>query len=211
MRYRPLSWTESKVVKTRRSARRRRTDLEVLDQRQLLATFTVIDPGDDPLVPGTIAWAIEQSNATPGVLDTIEFDLQGFAPFRIALTQALPAITDAVVIDGTSQPGFNPTEPLPVVEIFGGFIPIPPDYTPASGVNGLVIETGLNPGDSSGTVIRGLAIGGFTGAGVMVLNSEDVTLQGNHIGVDSSGMGHGGAQSMMMNWCAAPPASSSAA
>ena len=26
-------------------------------QRQLLATFTVIDPGDDPLVPGTIAWA----------------------------------------------------------------------------------------------------------------------------------------------------------
>src|SRR3954470_5838732 len=77
---------------------------EVLEGRQLLATFTVITVADTG--PGSLREAILSANVTPG-LDQINFAVPGPAstPIQIVPATPLPAITDAVVIDGTTQAG----------------------------------------------------------------------------------------------------------
>ena len=58
----------------------------------------------------TLKEAIKESNANPG-MDTIGFDTAAFAtPYRITITSAgMSPITDPVLIDGTTQPGFDPS------------------------------------------------------------------------------------------------------
>src|SRR5947209_19288119 len=79
-------------------------------------TFTVNSTGDgadsnvgdgvcnDGAGNCTLRAAIQQANATPGT-DTINFQI-GSGAQTITLTTDLPIITDSVVIDGTTQPGF---------------------------------------------------------------------------------------------------------
>ena len=64
--------------------------------------------------PGSLRQAILDANALPG-LDMIQFSLE-VPPFTISLLSPLPAITDPVIIDGTTQPGFTGK---PVIEING--------------------------------------------------------------------------------------------
>ena len=52
----------------------------------------------------TLRAAMQVSNAHPGP-DIITFDLPGAGPQTISPASALPAISDAVTIDGYSQPG----------------------------------------------------------------------------------------------------------
>ncbi|MDX1428668.1 MAG: DUF4347 domain-containing protein, partial [Rhodothermales bacterium] len=86
--------------------------------------------------------------------------------YRIQLGSALPAITDSVVIDGTTQSGYTDS---PVIELDGSSV----------GGDGLSL-------DSDGSTIRGLIINGFGGRGVDVTGSSNV-IAGNYIGVDASG------------------------
>ena len=65
-------------------------------------TYTVTSNADSG--PGTLRQAILDANAHPGA-DTIEFDIAGSGVHTISPASALPAITDAVTIDGYSQPG----------------------------------------------------------------------------------------------------------
>ena len=88
-------------------AARRRLSLpgvEQMEPRILLATWTVQSLGDDGAT-GTLRWAINQVNSAsaPG---TIDFDLSGSGVQLITLAGPLPEITNSVVIDGTSQPGY---------------------------------------------------------------------------------------------------------
>ena len=62
--------------------------------------------------------AITLANAFPGA-DTISFAIPGAGVHTISLLSSLPAITDPVVIDGTTQPGFNPQTAIPVIEVNG--------------------------------------------------------------------------------------------
>ena len=71
------------------------------------ATYTVTAQGESG--PGSIGAAIQSSNASVGVLDTIEFDLPGTPPFLVMLFMGIPTITDPVVIDATTQPGYAGT------------------------------------------------------------------------------------------------------
>lgn len=194
MNHRMQPWSKTTNRIARRAQRRWCGALETLDRRELLATFTVTNPSSDPLTPGSLAWAITQSNAdTNPDADIIDFSLGGVAPYKIALNQALPAITKPVTIDGTTQPGYDSLSPTPVVQITGEYIGIvdtnPPfAYTPTPNVSGFVISTGNADPNQAATVIKGLSIGHFTGAGVDIQSSSNVVIQGVHIGADTTGL-----------------------
>src|SRR5581483_9486117 len=55
---------------------------------------------------GSLAQAITTAKATAGA-DVIHFNIGGSGPFTIALTGALPTITEQLTLDGTTQPGYS--------------------------------------------------------------------------------------------------------
>ncbi len=117
--------------------------------------------------------AIEHANANSGAADTIDFDLPLAGVNTIDLSSDLPAITDPVTIDGTTQSGFVGP---PIVVVDGG-----------SGSGNL--STGLElAAGSDGSTVRGLVIGNFDVAGIL-LDSGGNTIAGNYIGVDWTGGG----------------------
>src|SRR6187399_679626 len=77
--------------------------LFLLSDAVLGATFTVTNTLDSGA--GSFRQAILDANATNGT-DTIEFHIPGIAPFRISPTLPLPALTDPVVINATTQTGY---------------------------------------------------------------------------------------------------------
>jgi len=118
--------------------------------------------------PGSLRQAILDANAAGG-LDTITFQIPGNAPFAISPTSPLPALTDPVTIDATTQPGYVSQ---PVVELIG---------------SGAGISTvGLRLGGSGSNTVRGLAINRFDADGIRLESSGNV-IQGNYIGTDVTG------------------------
>ena len=144
--------------------------LESVEPRILLATFLVTDLGDSG--PGTLRQAIEDANEQEGV-DQIHFAIPGPGPFSVALLSPLPPVTDTVEIDGTTQPGFNPSNPVPIVEVNGAGA--------GSGADGLTFDLG-----SFESILRGLVINRFSGSGVRIFRSQ-VVVEGNFIGTDLTG------------------------
>ena len=108
----------------------------------------------------TLRAAIETANAEDGE-DTIGFDVGDGGAQTITVAAELPAVTETVKVDGTTQPGFD-GEPL--VSVTGG------DFS------GLALE-----GDDS--IVKGLDIHGFGGAGIDVraagVHVQDNVLAGN--------------------------------
>jgi hypothetical protein len=132
---------------------------EALESRAMLATFTVtnlLNAGD-----GSLRWAIHQANANAGA-DDIAFEVAGTVP----LSTALPAIIDAVAIDGSTAPGFTGS-PRVTVDFRG--------------------QTGLRfaPG-SDGSSLTSLSLVKAKGAGV-TLDASGITLTRNSIGVLANG------------------------
>jgi CSLREA domain-containing protein len=123
--------------------------------------------------------AILAANAAPGP-DAINFSIPGGAsPLRtINVTSALPAITEAVVVNGYSQPGAAPNT-LQVgndarlqIEINGAA---------AGDVDGLTLFGGAS-------TIRGLIINNFARSGILAgSGAEGSVIEGNFIGTDPSG------------------------
>jgi len=132
-----------------------------LEGRQLLATFSVTNL--NPAGPGSLAWAIVQSNVTPGA-DTIDFDVAGTIRTGRA---SLPVVTDRVTIDGASAPGFAGAPRVTV------------DFQGSAG-----LRFGVG-GDAS--TLRSLSVVGAGTAGVM-LDASFVTLEGNYIGLRADGL-----------------------
>jgi len=146
----------------------------------LLATFTVTNTGDGG--PGSLRDAIEQANANPGA-DDIDFDIDGGGPHTIQVSTALPAIDEAVTIDGYTQPGAQPnSQPIGADAVL--LIEIQPSRTVA---DGLVIRAG-------DTAIRGLVINGFTQSGIHIFGDDAANnvIAGNYIGTDSTGLSAAG-------------------
>ena len=165
------------------------------------ATYTVnsIADTDDGVCNAancTLREAINAANASAGT-DTIRFVI-GSGQKSIAPLSPLPTITDPVVIDGTTQPGFSGT---PIIELDGSgagvganglyitagdslvtglvinrFVP----GFPSNGGNGIFLETGGGNevrGCYIGTNIAGTAAEGNGGQGILISNSA-----GNLIG-----------------------------
>ena len=125
----------------------------------------------------TFRAAIQESNASVGSEDTIVFNLPA-TPFSIAPTTDLPAITDPVDIDGTTQAGFVD---VPIVEVRGDA-----DATPKS--IGLQLKIG-------GCTVRGLVVNRFEFTQIRIVSgSKGSTIVGNYIGTDITGSSPAGAQ-----------------
>jgi hypothetical protein len=134
----------------------------------LLDTYTVINTDDSGA--GSLRQAIIDAEANAGT-DTIEFNIAGGGPHEILVGwdfDGLPEITEAVIIDGTTQPGFAGT---PVIVLDGFFA--------GAGADGFLIT-----GD--GSTIRGLVIKGFDGDGIDIRGGNN-TIAGNYIGTDVNG------------------------
>ena len=127
------------------------------------ATITVTTTADSGA--GSLRQAILDSNGSAGVLDTIAFAI-GSGVQAITPLSALPIVTDPVVIDGTTQPGYGGT---PLIEIGGAGIL----------VAGLEIAAG-------GSTVRALAIHGFS-VGIWLRNGGGNTVEGSYIGTDPTG------------------------
>lgn len=92
--------------------------------------------------------------------------------WSIALQSGLPNINAPIGLDGSLQAGFTAN---PVIELNG--------TNAGTGTHGLMLGSG-----SDGSVIRELAINRFGGAGLVISNSQNHTIQGNHIGTDTTGL-----------------------
>jgi hypothetical protein len=146
------------------------------------ATVYVVNSSDDTIaVDGSVtlreALAAASQNAIVGDaaagtvgLDTITFNIPGSGVHTIAVGSSLPVISDPVLLDGWSQPGAIPGTPL--IALQGD----------PSVVNMLEIIT-----SGGGSTIRGLAIDGFLTA-IAINSSSNNTVQGNYIGVGSTGL-----------------------
>jgi hypothetical protein len=111
---------------------------------------------------------LEQANATAG-LNRVVFDLPGPPHLIQPTSTSLPPVTDPVVIDGTTQPGYAGT---PTVQIDGSLLSAAP--------SGLELAT-------SGSTIRGLAITGFGGNGIVLGGGGDNVVESCFVGVDVGG------------------------
>jgi hypothetical protein len=133
------------------------------------AAFDVINPlfvtNTNDSGVGSLRNAIIFANSNPG-FDFIRFNIPGTAPFLINVLTSLPAITDRVSINGTSQPGYVDA---PLVEVRGT----------STAVNGFRINAG-------GSSIRGLAINGF-GVGIFVVSGDDSLVFQNYVGLGIDG------------------------
>jgi trimeric autotransporter adhesin len=108
-----------------------------------------------------------------GGADRIYFNIAGGGPHVINLTSALPSITQALIIDGSSEPDYLAN--TPVVRIDGA--------SAGAGVNGISVTAG-----GSSSTIRGLTITRFTADGINVASgANNVTIAGNWIGTTGTG------------------------
>ena len=148
--------------------------------RSNVATVTINVVGDPLVVThtedggfGSLRFAITYANTHPnpdGVPETIAFDIQGEQPvYRIALASLLPVITDPVVIDGTTQPGYYGR---PVVIIDGRYL-----SNETEGAYGLAIAAGRSE-------VRGLAIVNAPGTGLLLRDGHANVVRANWIGLD---------------------------
>jgi titin len=131
---------------------------------------TTVDGG-----AGSLRQAMLDANASSGNL--IAFNFSGKPPFTISLTNALPAVTNAMTIDGRTQAGY--AVGAPAVELNG------------AGAGSGAVGLQLNAGNSA---VYALGINRFSGNGIL-LNGGTNVIRGNFIGTDPAGTlarGNGG-------------------
>jgi len=131
------------------------------------ATFLVVTNTNDSGA-GSLRQAILDFNANVN-LTAITFNIPGAGVQTITPLSALPAMTHAGVLDGTSQPGWAPG--VLVIQLTG--------TSAGPSANGLSIQGG-------NTTVQGLVINGFSQNGI-VLQSNNNTITGNFIGTNAAG------------------------
>ena len=153
----------------------------------LAATYTVTNTADSG--PGSLRQAITDSNASPGVTDTIAFGITGAGCAGVPVvctirpTSALPNIADPVIIDGYTQPGSS-LNTLAVGDDAVLLVELDGSQAGANGIGFYVL--------ANSTVIQGIVINRFSYTGIFIDATGGGTLgghtvRGNFIGTDPSG------------------------
>jgi parallel beta-helix repeat protein len=135
----------------------------------------VVNTNDDG--QGSFRRFIDNANAIAGV-QTSRFNIPTTDPnytasplaYVIQPDSSLPQITDATIVDGTTQPDFGAT---PVIVLDG--------MQAGVGASGLRIGAGAS-------TVRGLVIHRFTASGIYVTTSGGNTIESNYIGTDVTGL-----------------------
>ena len=91
----------------------------------------------------------------------------------IAPLSPLPALTSPVTIDGTSQPGYDPNNPAPMIELSGQNI---------TGTTAFGLE--ISGGDST---IEGLIVNRFPSSQIVLDTNGGDIVRGNDLGTDATG------------------------
>ncbi len=130
------------------------------------ATFTVNQIGDSGA--GSLRQAILDANGD-AALDTIEFDIAGGGPHVIQPASGLPAVTQPVVIDGTTQPGYAG---VPLIVLDGS--------NAGASVNGLRFSGG-------GSTVKALVVNNWNNNGLRFDFVGGNTIQACYIGTDATG------------------------
>ncbi len=129
------------------------------------ATFVVTNAADSG--PGSLRQAITSANSLPGP-DAIQFNIPAGGVQTIMMASDLPPVTDALTIDGTTQPGFG-GKPLIVLSPVAG-----------RGTYGLFLLGG-------NCAVRGICVNGFASVGVLIYGTNN-TIEGCFIGTDAEGL-----------------------
>jgi hypothetical protein len=129
------------------------------------ATFVVTSSAD--VGGGTLRGAIEVANQQPG-LDRIHFAIVS-GPQVIQPTAPLPTVTDTVIIDGTTQPGFAGS---PLIVINGALA--------GASANGLHIS-------AASCEVQAVVVNGFDGHGIVIEGFGDTFVDGCFIGTNAAG------------------------
>jgi hypothetical protein len=149
--------------------------LLIASQAHASTTFTVTNTNDSGA--GSLRQAILYSNDTPGA-DTIKFDIPGSGVHTISPASELPNITEAVTINGYTQPEASPNtlsvgdNAVLKIELSGASVP---------GGYGLRIG-------AANSTVKGLIINRWYGGVRMGGNdAKGNKVEGNYIGTDPSG------------------------
>lgn len=117
----------------------------------------------------TLRAAVQEANSMPEK-DTIDFEIPNAGVHTILPGSALPVVTEPVIIDGTTQPGYAT---FPLIEIDG-----------SEAAGGEVFGLEIRAGNST---IKGLAINNFSSTGMVLKTGDQNTVQANHIGTNAQG------------------------
>lgn len=120
---------------------------------------------------GSLRGELDQANLLPDPV-AILFDLPGSAPYALSPNSPLPAISNTIYLDATTQAGYSDS---PLIELVGHS---------AGSSNGLQFVLG-----SAGSVLTGLSITGFSGDGVNVQTAgvhirKSLFVENGELGID---------------------------
>jgi CSLREA domain-containing protein len=161
--------------------RRAQAELE----SNLILVNSTNDPGDGVCDPAecTLREAINNSNASPNVKNTIAFNIPGAGVRSIKVKSALPQLTDPLIIDGYTQPGAKPNT-LAVGNNAVLMIELTRPKKAATADDALVIKGGSR-------AIKGLIINRFSGpsfpAALRLSMLGGNIVAGNFIGTNAAG------------------------
>src|SRR5436305_10496623 len=144
----------------------------------IIVTTTADNGNNANPTPGSLREAIITANNTVGT-DTINFSI-GAGAQTILPPSPLPAITDPVIIDGTTQPGFAGK---PIIELKG--------TSAGANASGLQIDAGSS-------TVRGLVINRFS-TGIYLTTKGNNLIAGNFVGTDITGTAAQGNSSFGIN------------
>ena len=157
----------------------RQLRVESLEDRRMLATFTVTNVMDGPVaaagdLQGSLRQALFDANAdTTATVDDIVFNIPTVAAVQTIELEAALVITDGVNLDATTQPR---DEQIVLTQTVGN------DF------DGLQISSA----GANGSTIRGFVINDFQGDGIQIADSDNNFIRGNLIGLDPTGQDDNG-------------------